>query len=111
MILAGVDIGDRNRAGGGERHGCVARRIFRDVGDGRGADHGGVVGAVDGEADELGGAVGGGDREIVDIGGEGAVEGKGGEEVGGAVGEGVCVGAVGGEQEAAEIADCAGDGG
>jgi len=50
VVLAGVDISDRNRAG---RRQGGRRTVLGDVGDVRIADHGGVVGAVDGELTSL----------------------------------------------------------
>ena len=100
MIFAGVGIADRNRPHGGERR---RRGVFGHVGDRRGADHGGVVGAVDGEADELGGAVGRRHREGVDMGAGAAVGIAAGEELHVGVGDRVGVAAVGGQDEAAEI--------
>ena len=101
MIFAGVGIADRDRPHGGERR---RRGVFGHVGDRRGADHGGVVGAVDGEADELGGAVGRRHREGVDMGAGAAVGIAAGEELHVGVGHRVGVAAVGGQDEAAEIA-------
>ena len=77
----------------------------------RGADHRGVVAAVDGEADELGGAVGGGHREAVDMGAGAAVGGTAGEELHGAVGDRIGVAAVRRQHQAAEIAGRTADGG
>src|SRR5205807_2229093 len=86
VALAGVGVADRDRAGGdGGAEADI--RVIGDVGDGRVADHRGVVLAVDGEADELLGAVGGGHREAVDM-RAGAAEGiAAGEELHGAVGD------------------------
>src|SRR2546421_605223 len=56
MILAGVDVGDGDRAGCGQVAGDDAG-VLGHISNGRGADHRGIVGAVDGETDVLGGAV------------------------------------------------------
>ena len=110
VSLAGVDIADRNGSCP-RRSAPRRRRIFGHIGDHRGADHGGVVGAVDGEADELAGAVGGRHREGVDMGAGPAIGSAAGEELHVGVGDRVAVGAVGGQDQGAEVAGRAGDSG
>src|SRR5258707_1263736 len=110
MILAGIRVGDGNRAGCGQIAGDDAG-VFGDVVYCRGADHRGVVGAMDGEADGLGGAVGRRHREGVDMGAGAAIGIGAGEELYGAVGDRIGVAAVGGQAEAAEIAGAVRHGG
>ena len=90
-----VDVGDRDGTGSGQVAGCHVD-VLGDVVDGRGADHGGVVGAVDGEGDLLGGAVERGQRKGVDP-GVAETETR-------AVGDGVDVGALAAHDERAQIA-------
>src|SRR5438477_378175 len=74
------------------------------------AARGGDVGAVDGEADELGGAVGRVLGEGVGLGGGlHTFPTRRSSDLGG-VGDGVGVGAVGGQDEGAEIAGAGGHG-
>ena len=55
QFLTGVDVGDCQRAGYGFRHATV----FGDIAGIDTADHGGIIGAVDGDGDVVGGAVNG----------------------------------------------------
>src|SRR5438132_14294926 len=86
MILAGVDVGDGDRAGCGQVAGDDAG-VLGHISNGRGADHRGIVGAVDGETDVLGGAVQIGRASCRERGGGAAVGVGGGQELQGDVGD------------------------